>query len=63
MFCRRLQIIGDAEIIRMNGENVKIVSSCRFLGIQIDEHLNFDPDTKLVVVEVSKKIYLICTKK
>ena len=42
IFRRRLQIVGNVEPIRTNGENLKVVPSYRFLGIYIDEHLNFD---------------------
>ena len=59
IFRRRLQIVGNVEPIRMNGEILKIVSSCRFLGIHIDKHLNFDTHIKFVVSKVSKYIFIL----
>ena len=59
VFRRRLQIVGVKEPIRINVENVKIVSSCRFLGIYIDEHLTFDTHFQLVISKVSKYIFIL----
>ena len=61
VFRRRLQIVGVKEPIRINVENVKIVSSCRFLGIYIDEHLTFDTHINFVFSKVSK--YIFCLHK
>ena len=59
IFRRRLQFVDDIEPIRMNGENVNFVSSCRFLGIYIDEHLAFDAHIKFVISDVSKYIFIL----
>ena len=43
----------------MNGENLNIVSSYRFLGIHIDGQLKFDTHTKFVVSKMSKYIFIL----
>ena len=46
--------------IKMNGENVKRVSSTKFLGVIVDEHLKWHEHIKLIKNKVSKGIWLLC---
>lgn len=44
----------------MNGENVKRVSSTKFLGVIVDEHLKWYEHIKLIKNKISKGIGLLC---
>ena len=59
IFRRRLQPPRQIPATFMNDIHIERVSHYRFLGVLIDEKLNFDQHIKFVVSKISKFIFIL----
>ena len=45
--------------IIFNGEKIDIVSEIKYLGVMLDEKLNFEPHTKYILNKITKKYHIL----
>ena len=45
--------------VRIHGENIEVVSSYKYLGIQIDDQLDWKPQNEQILSKIHKRMYFI----